>query len=322
MFERALAVLERERPSPREDRLFRLLDLLVWGAVKLTTICLLLQLPVVDLGRASVWIARGAAFVYILIIPVFVLNWQMVLTLRRAARMRRRLTPSWRRRLADRFSARRRQRRLANLATLALSGLGYLVGGLGSLGLFFELIRSPIDVARLTLAVVLIVFGLSCVFLHFMARGRERIQVISELRSSLLSDRNAGHETDLEDHLYDEITRIERAQITADRRQSVRAASTTSAVRTFSLKEHRAVHEAKLALVPPAVANVQACIDRLIADPADDERYQMRNGVSYARVPDTSLEIGFSVDWDAREIKVLSLGSTTDDGSSVALRQE
>jgi len=35
-----------------------------------------------------------------------------------------------------------------------------------------------------------------------------------------------------------------------------------------------------------------------------------------------SLEIGFSVDWEAREIKVLSLASTTGDVPPIGVRQE
>jgi hypothetical protein len=174
MFEQALAVLERARPSPRENQLFGLLNLLVWGAVGLTTVYLLLRLSVFHIERPPVWIAWAIALIYIVIIPVFILNWRLVTKLRRAARLRRRLAPSFRRRLMDQFTARRRQRRLANLATLALSLLGYLVAIPALLGLISELfpaetrsILQPIDAFA-----VATVFGLSCIFLHFMARGR------------------------------------------------------------------------------------------------------------------------------------------------------
>jgi hypothetical protein len=46
--EQALAVLERERPSPREELLFRLLNQLVWGAVGMTALYLLLRRFEVD----------------------------------------------------------------------------------------------------------------------------------------------------------------------------------------------------------------------------------------------------------------------------------
>src|SRR4029077_14907490 len=131
------------------------------------------------------------------------------------------------------------------------------------------------------------------------------------LKASLLAGRNAANETQLAAEDYDELTRIERAQISADRRRSLKAASGKSLDSQYSSKEHRSVRDAKLALVPETLVKVQACIDRLVAHPpAYDEATQIRDRVSYVRVPDTSLEIGFSVDREAREIKVLSLGPT------------
>ena len=153
-------------------------------------------------------------------------------------------------------------------------------------------------------------FGASCWFLDFMTRGRERLEVITELKSSLLGSRNAANETQLAAEDYDEITRLERAQISSDRQRSLKAASTISMDDEFSSKENRAVREAKQALAPAAVAKVQACIDRLTADPrAQNAMKETRDGITYIRVPDTPLEIGFKIDWEAREIKVLSLDS-------------
>jgi hypothetical protein len=324
--EQALAVLERERPSPREELLFRLLNQLVWGAVGMTALYLLLRRFEVDEDAARP-VAWAAAVIYILIIPFFILNWRLVHRLQRAARLRKALAPSLRRRLMDAFTARRGQRRLANLATLALTLLGGVIVLVGVFGLMVELIRFVIGDsmvrARLILAAVMTVFGLSCIFLHFMARGRERLQIVVELRSSLLGSRNAANETQLAAEDYDEITRIERAQISSDRKRSLRAASDVRLQNPFSSKENRAVRDAKLALAPDSMANVQACIDRLIADPrADVERTQTRDGISFVRVPETSFEIGYSVDWEACEIKILSLGSTGQDGTSVGVGQE
>jgi len=324
MFEQALAVLDRERPSPRENRFFRLLNLLVWGAFGLTTLFLVLRLSGFPQGRSSVWIAWGIALIYIVIIPVFISNWPLIKKLWRAARLRRRLAPSFRRRLMDQFSARRRQHRIVNFATFVLSLLGYVVAFPALLGLLFELFPDRnFNPPRLTLYAVATMFGLSCIPLHFMARGRERLEVIAELRSSLLGGRNQANETQLAPADYDELTRIERAQISADRRQSVKAMSDKSLETQYSWKEHRAVRDAKLALAPATLVKVQACIDHLIAHPrADDEATQTRDHISYVRVPETSLEIGFSIDREAREIKVLSLGPANREGTSVGLRQE
>jgi len=322
-FEQALAVLERERPSPLQDHLFRVLSVLIWGAIGLTALYLLLQTPALAPGLASFHFARAAAVFYVLIIPVFVLNWQLVIKLRTAAKMRNRLATSWKRRLMQSFVEKRRQRRLSTLATLALSGLGYVVGSVGVVGLVMELTRNSTDGgARLTVAAVMIVFGISCIFVHFMARGRERIEVIGELRSSLLRQHTAGSETQVAGALYDQITRIERTQIAADRLRSIKAAAAIPAQELFSLKEHRGVHQARVALPPPAAASVQAYIDRLLANPgADGDIQDTADGISHVRVPDTVLEIGFTVDWTAREIKLLSLGSAVDVRSSTSLHQ-
>ena len=311
MFAQALAVLERARPSAREELFFRLLNQMVWGAVGFTALYLVLRLFRVGQSEALP-IAWAAAILYIFIIPVLILNWRLIRKLWKMARLQGKLAPSWKSRLMDRFIARRRQRRLVQFPLLILSLVGFLIALAGQLGLFFELLpdQNPTNFPRLGLWVVAILFGASCVFLQFMARGRELLEVVTELKSTLLGSRNAANETQLAAEDYDEITRLERGQIRADRRRSLKEAATISMDNEFSSKENRSVREAKHALVPATVVKVQACIDRLTADPrAQDAIKETRNDITYVRVPDTSLEIGFRIDWEAREIKVLSLDS-------------
>ena len=316
MFAQAWGVLERAQPTPRENLLFRTLNLMVWGAVGLTSLFLLLRWLGVPSGGAFLWVARAIALLYVLIVPVFLLNWRLVKKLFRAARSRRMLEPSFRQRLAGLFKARRRRHRLANLATFALSILGGLVAGASLLGMISEMLPDG-NAARFRVFSVATVFGLSCVFQHFIARGRERLAVIAELQSSLLAGRNAANESQLTAEEYDEITRIERGQILSDRRRSIKSAARESLEQTYSSKEHRAVRDAKLALPPETLVKVQACLDRLTADPPlDDETLDTRAGISYIKVPDTALEMRFSVDREAREIKVLWLGTTSHHGTS------
>ena len=270
MFEQALAVLERARPSPREDSLFRLLNLAVWAAVTLTALYLALhRLSDFEHGSESAWIARAIAAIYVFIVPLFIINWRLVNKLRKAARQRRRLAPSFRRRLTDQFAARRRQHRLVNLATLLLCLAGYVVASVALLGLVLELLSDgePLNTPRVTLYGVAVVFGVSCIFLHFIARGRERLQVITELRSSLLASRSSVNDSQLAAADYDEITRIERGQISSDRRESVKAAARESLEHAYSVKEHRTFREVKLLLTPETLMRVQTCIDRLTDSP-------------------------------------------------------
>jgi hypothetical protein len=180
------------------------------------------------------------------------------------------------------------------------------VAGIALLAILLELLLGDREIPRVTFWVVAMVFGTSCMCLHFIARGRERLQVIAELRSSLLASNDPTDPYQLSNEEYDEITRIERGEIDADRRRSIRSASGRVLQQTYGSKEHRAVREAKLALPPEVLVRVQASIDSLVREPRA-VRATTRDGVSYLRVPDTPLEVGFSVDSKAREIKVLSL---------------
>lgn len=316
LFERALSVLERERPTLIQDLLFHALAVLVWVAVALTALYLRMRLRGLAEDEVRL-VARLAAAVYLANIPLLALNWPLVTRLRRAARRRRRLLPSWRQRLAEQFSARRRERWLLNLATFVLSVIvGPAITFVGVIGLLVEiprLVLGQYNPAQLTLAMAAAAFGLSCVFLHFISRGRERLQVVAELRRSLLTSRASG-DAHLSDQDYDMLTSIERVQISMDRRESLRHAATAPLEAQFALREHRAVQEAKLPLGPEVRVAVQAAIDRLLAHPPVDGG----PGVTYVTVAGTSLEIGISVDRSARELRVHSLQTIGAGGSEAA----
>ena len=307
-FEHALAVLDRARPSPLEDRLFGVMNLAVWMAVTLTGVYFVLRRTrELEPGSpAGITIAWTIALIYVAIVPLFVVNWPLVRKLWRAARRRRQLATSLKRRIADQFRVRRRERRLLHMTTFGLNVAGFIVAVGAAAGLVLELTSGEPVGPRLWVYGVTAVFGLSCMFLHFMARGRERLQVIAELRSSLLAAHDPSDERQLTPEAYDEITHIERGQIAADRRRSVRSASKKAFAFTYAAKEHRAVRDAKQALPPETLVRVQAFIDTLTRRP-EGVTVDMRGGVAYVRVPDTALELGFTVDADSREIRLLSV---------------
>jgi hypothetical protein len=320
-FDQALAVLERAQPSPRQDLLFRLLNAAVWGAVILTALYLLFRVSGSSRGALTVWIARAIAFVYIAIVPLFVANWRLVAKLWRAARFRRTLQPSFRRRLAERFKIQRRKRRWINVVTLLLSAGGSVLAAAAFLGILLETIPGDPNSSRVALYAVLMVFGMSFVFLHFIARGRERLRVIAELRQTVLATRDPATDRTLSPEEYDEITRIEQGQISVDRKRSAKAASGRSLEETWGSKEHRDVRAAKLRLSADTLVRVQASIDRLTRRP-EDVIATRRDGVLYLQIPETSLVIGFTVDRAAREIRLLSLSTTVDGRSSETERSE
>jgi hypothetical protein len=284
------------------------MNLAVWMAVTLTGVFFLLRrMGLLESGSlAGRSIAWGIAVIYVSIVPLFVMNWRLVRRLRRAARQRRRLATSFKRKLTDQFRARRRERRVLHLTTFILNVAGLIVAVVAAAGLLLELASGAPVAPRLTLYAVAGVFGVSCMFLHFMARGRERLDVIADLRTSLLAAHDPADERQLSPEAYDEIARIERGQIATDRRRSVRAASVKSVEQMYGTREHRAVRDAKHAMPPETLMCVQACIDTLTRGPALST-VDTRGEITYVRVPGTALELGFTVDDVAREIKLLTV---------------
>ena len=130
MFAQALAVLERARPSAREETFLRLLNQMVWGAVGFTALYLVLRRFGVGHSEALP-IAWAAAGLYIFLIPVLVLNRRFIWKLWKMTRLQGKLAPSWKSRLMDRFTARRRQRRLVHLPILLLKLVGALIAIIG-----------------------------------------------------------------------------------------------------------------------------------------------------------------------------------------------
>ena len=307
-FEHALAVLDRARPSPGQDRLFQLLNLAVWIAVTLAGVYFVLRRTggLAPGSLAGITIAWAIALVYVAIVPLFVVNWPLVRKLWRAARRQRQLATSLKRRISDQFRVRRRERRLLHLTTFILNIVGLIVAVGALAGVLLAATAGDPVAPRLALYAVAAVFGVSCMFLHFMARGRERLKVIADLRTTLIAAHDPADERQLTAEAYDEIAHIERGQIAADRRRSVKAASKKSFARTYAAKEHRAVREVKQALPPDTLMRVQACIDTLTRNP-EETASEIRSGVSYTPIPGTTLELGYAVDTGAREIKVLSV---------------
>ena len=315
MLKQAWVVLDRAQPTPREDTLFRGLGALVWAALTLTVLYLGARLALWSPSLTSAWTARAIAVLYVAILPLLLLNARLVRKLWRAIRAERMHEPSLRAQVAAGFRTRWRAQRLVAIATFLLSGLGLLVGGLGLLGIVLELFPDgqPMP-ANLTLWSVAVAFGLSCLLIRFIARGRQRIAAINDLRQRLLANQTSANESRLGPKEYDAITRIERAQITADRRRSVRNSLKESLDQAFSLREHRAFREAKVSLGPETLVSVQACLDQIVAHPDSGRKIaDTRGGPRRVRVTATDLCVTFVVDQDAREIRVLSLDPADQD---------
>jgi hypothetical protein len=298
-FEQALAILERERPSPSDERRFRLLNQVVWSAVFLTLgwFFLLPSNPAV-----ARWLLIAAVFFYVVSVAMVAANVGLGRKLVRAAMLRRslRLWP----RLRPSFKARRRRHAVQNLVTLVLTLVGYPIFLFGVFGLLIELLDSR-DSAGLPLAVVQTVFGLGCISIHFIARGKERLEVISELRSDLVARRStAGTRVEVSEDKYEQIASIERAQIARDRRRSLaRPAKDTQG---YVLRLHRSLREAEAQLEPEVLMQVRECARQLLVDPAGNPGGSPSEW-SYAEVPGAGYELAFTVDHARREVHVMEL---------------
>jgi hypothetical protein len=308
MLKQAWMVLDRARPTPREETLFRALGALVWAALAVTVLYLGAR-AIFSPSLTSARVARVIAALYVAIVPLLFLNARLVRKLWRAFRVVRMHEPSLRAQVRAAFRTRWRAQRVVSLATFLLSGLGLLVGGVGLLAIVLELFPGGQPVpANLTLWSIAVSFGLSCLLIRFIARARQRIAAINELRQRLLANQTAGNESQLAPQEYDAITRIERAQIATDRRRSVSASLNESLDQAFSLREHRAFRQAKMPLGPDTLVSVQTCLDQLVAHPGSGREVAgAPGGPRRVRVTGTDLYMTFVVDQDAREIRVLSL---------------
>jgi hypothetical protein len=306
-YRRALEIVERETPTPQQSRWFRRLQQTVWSALLFSA--------------AWVVIARYYSFepaypalllavaCYVALIPLLVVNLGMVRRLIRAARLRRILGLAAG--LDPHFRERRRHNRWINRLTLVMSVVGYFSLAIGLLLLFLELLEP--DPWGLAIIAVTFAWGLSCVALHFMARGVERLQVISYLHDALVESMasqpagTAAPVTIPAEH-YDAISRLERAQVQADRKRSI-AAGLQERADSYVLRLSRSFVKEEQDLDGEVLSIVNEALYRLTRNPPGAPAAPQP---SFVPVPGTPLEMVCQVDHDRREVRVYSLRDTAE----------
>jgi hypothetical protein len=296
-FAEALAVLERERPARRAVKLFQALNWCVWAALAGTALYIIQVLVfAVTLSRAQP-IAIGAAILYLLVVSVALLNLGFFNQLRRAATLERKLAPSWRKGLQAKYLARRHP--VATRVALRLLSLGgWLALGFGVIGLVVELlVRQGAYPAQLGLAVVLTFLGVVLIVVPWMSRGLDRLKAIGELRRALKSGETSA---------YDTVAEHQRDVIKADRERTIKAEA-TARTRGYRYQESRAVRDAKEALASGELVEVLAHLDRLVSEPPSPGRGATSRDIQYDSVGDTELELGYSIDHETREVRLISL---------------
>jgi hypothetical protein len=309
-FEQALAILQAEQPLQRQEGLFRLLRQAVWGTMLFLSVYIL-TVTVAGAKRAypALLIAVGCSLATTVL---FFVNLGLMNKLRRAASLRRQLRLS--ERLRASFRARRRHHPIRNAVTFAVSVVGVLTSAVGLFGLV-ESLREP-DAFGFEFAASLTVFGFTCVCIHFMARGAERLTVIAELRSSLLEGRNASNAPAerpiaLAAADYDEISEMERRQISRARERSVEIGRASNR-ESYVLKTSQAFRHSAIGLEAGIRGSIDERIHKLLVDPTPrDARLDEATGLRYVTVPDTPLEIAYTVDHDRRELRAFALRDRT-----------
>lgn len=305
-FERALAIVEREQPTPLQARRFKLLQWAVRGALIFSVVWGILFYL---FGASAVYpVLMLAVACYLAVVPLFLINLGMVRKLGRAAALRRslRLTE----RLQPLFRQRRMRHRVYNAVTFTINLFGYPICVIGLGLLLFEL--SAPDAFGLSTATIVVAFGLSCIFIHFMARGAERLRVISDLRAALLEGKAsaaaaAGEPVVVAAEHYDAISRLERAQIRHDRKQAVRSGMHLKS-EGYVMRVSRAVRDAEQTLDPAELVSFHATLYRLSRDPNTVSSVtDPETGHAFTTVPGAPFAIGFGVDRTRREVRVYSL---------------
>ncbi len=159
----------------------------------------------------------------------------------------------------------------------------------------------------------LAVLGLSFIFLYFMQRGKQRLNLVNNLRSAL-AEHEETFEHDKEQQVridaneYYRIAEIEREQIISDRQRSISLYSKKALRSEFVIQQSREVRATKANLDKATAALVGDQILQLTTDPRPSGSTEDPDtGTIRLPVPETAVEIEYQVDKDDRRIRVIAV---------------
>jgi len=340
-FTAALSILDREeRENPlsgKDQNLFKTLNRVAYGFVLAATLFgtfwsfwgLYLHW-----GKLEAYLHFVYVFVWttVLFMPLHCmtflimirLNWPLVRAVRRQEKMVEKLGLA--NALEAPWAGERAKRRMLNLVTL-------LVGPwLWAWGLFFVALvlllplpktppdflfpvpgleeRAPLAWAVFACFLWTLLVGYMYVWLHRLRRGEERLRVVARLQSSLHGLKQSVEQHDevkMSGSVYNQIARIEQAQISRARAESVRSFA-TDAEPTFVVQKSHAVRAAQLELDPEVGLQVQDAIESLAASVRRKAVTSVEaTEVHWLKIPETALEISYLIDESARRLRVVSL---------------
>lgn len=331
--EAALALLRREQgaylPTTRETRLYNAFNIAAVATAVLFLLLVVLSMVedqelLADVGTAgfeAVVLTLGAcaALFGLATAVLFFLNWSLMRKLYRHAQLRRRLKLAFY--LAPAFSAQRKVTRLQNSITLAIIVVGVLMtlGGLAGLALAFLLwlsgaswlsLNTPQFIAVALTCLAMMAAGLGVASLHFVRRGKQRLDVVMQLQDTLLKQAAdpAQAEVKVSAEEYAALANLERTQIIRDRAASIVTARKEAEAPGYLCQTSRQMSESKSRLAPEVLAQVESAIAGLLEDPR--LRSAAADGVGVKRtlpVAGTALNIRFDVDPDRHVVRLHDL---------------
>ena len=329
--EAALAVLRREQaadlPTARQTTLYRWFNV---SAFSLAGVSVFWFIAAGMAGEISdsmgdepfeifALLLNGAAGLLSLSTTVlFFLNGGLIRKLYRLAKLRARL------RLAGyfepAFSATRKATRVGNAVTAAIIMLGLLMMGAGAGGIVaaslmldsrsFITLTKPQFLLVVAVSLAVIAAGLGLVSLHFMRRGKQRLETVLALQETLARQASAPAQAEvkLSSDEYAAIARIERGQIIRDRADSILSARAEAGALDYLCQTSRQMNEAKSKLAPDLLAKVEGTITGLLNNPAAASMGEDSPGGSRTiPVSGTSLKIHFDVDPDRHVVRLRGL---------------
>jgi hypothetical protein len=330
----ALAVLEREQaahlPTRRQNTLYRAFNLASY-AMALVVLLWLLEVSLLSmLGGENLAIAYYVPGVLFLILGVttsvlFGLNWGLIRKLYRQAKLRRRLKLAYYLRPA--FRAQRRATRLKNAVTMSITALGIamILLGLPAVALSFLLWIDGgfLQLSHLEFAIFLsaslawtsVGFGLAS--LHFMRRGKERLEIVTRLQEMLAKQatelgQDAAATATLSASDYEIVASMEREQIIKHRASSIISGRKEAASSSYLCLSSRQMNDAKSRLSRSLLSKVDETILSLLTDPMpSSSQLDPQTGNRMVRVPDTGLRIEYDVNVDRHLVRLRDLQGST-----------
>jgi hypothetical protein len=344
--EKAVQALQKAaetlRPSPREERLYRVLGICVRVAVAALAVVLAGILVDVVLGWTG-GTETALTDVFVVLMGVFVLTFVLAAigalvflllnqsVVRQAFRQRRLLKKLGIREVSlSAWSLQRRGYRWSRLAGAILTWGGILSLVWSVFHWITMWIRMWIGSgsnkegepmwAYGLINGLFFAFGVTVLVWRFVQRSREQWAIVADanrLRSALESMQTkagAGEAVAIPAALLEDVARIERVEIAREQRDAV-VASAGATNPGYGVLVARGLSPQKGLLDPKQRVAVEDLIDDLSANPRPAGVEPTAEGLLSVRTPEEDVELQYSIDEGARRVHIVALGPTGVPGS-------